>query len=412
MRRPRVRLFYHVFHPCENVSARHFADLARGLSDRGWDVSVSTANRGYPDGSQKYPLREDWDGVRIRRVWRPNWNQSRNLGRLGNAAWMIAAWSLQALKPWDRPDVVVIGTDPILSVFAAIPWRLTGVKVAHWGFDIYPEAPVADGMLRESSLLVRSIKTFLGWAYRSCHLIADIGPCMRDLLGGYGSKARKATLTPWALVEPDAPVAPDPQARQGLFGDAKLGLLYSGTFGRAHSHEELLALARELRGDSVAFCFAGRGNRADQLKAAVSPEDTNIRFAGFAPESELEKRLGAADVHLASLQPAWTGTVVPSKFFGSLAIGRPVVFAGSPDAAIAQWVNQYDVGWLLTKDNVSTVAAELRQLVDQPILLQQKQDHCQQVYRKQFSKQHVIERWDVELRQLLNVKGRPTTPRP
>lgn len=401
MRRPRVRLFYHVFHPCENVSARHYADLAGGLAERGWDVSVSTAHRGYPDNSTKYPLREIWNGIKIRRVWRPNWNQSRNLGRLGNAAWMIAAWSLQALKPWDRPDVVVIGTDPILSVFAAIPWRVTGAKVAHWGFDIYPEAPVADGMLKERSFLVRTIKRALRWAYRSCHLIADIGPCMRDLLAKYGSKARTATLTPWALVESQSPVVPDADVRRELFGDAKLGLLYSGTFGRAHSHEEMLALARELRNDSVAFCFAGRGNRADQLKAAVTLEDTNIRFAGFAPESELEKRLGAADVHLASLQPEWTGTVVPSKFFGSLAIGRPVVFAGSPDAAIARWVKKDDVGWLLTKDSVAAVASEMRDLAQQTDRMRQMQFRCWEVYHESYSRNNVVQEWDRQLRWLL-----------
>lgn len=406
MRRPRVRLYYHVFHPCENVSARHFGDLAQGLRERGWNVSASPAHRGYPDGKQTYPLRENWNGVRIHRVWRPNWRQWGHLGRIGNALWMNAAWSGQSLQFWNRPEVVVIGTDPILSVMAAVPWRLSGAKVAHWGFDIYPECPVADGMLSERSWLVRSIKAMLRWAYRSCHLLVDIGPCMRHLLAGYGSRAKTVTLTPWALVEPIARVQPDLHIRQELFGDARLGMLYSGTFGRAHSHEELLALARALRGDSVAFCFAGRGNRADQLKAAVTAEDTNIRFAGFASESELEKRLGAADIHLASLQPSWTGTVVPSKFFGSLAIGRPVVFAGRPDAAIAQWVKQYGVGWLLTHETVNAVASELRQLAEQPDRLSQLQDHCQRVYSEQFSKKHVIDEWDRQLRELIGERRR------
>ena len=52
--------------------------------------------------------------------------------------------------------------------------------------------------------------------------------------------------------------------------------------------------------------------------------------------------------------------VVPSKFFGSLAAGRPVVFAGGPDSAIAGWIREFGVGWVLTADNVAEVAAELR----------------------------------------------------
>jgi glycosyltransferase involved in cell wall biosynthesis len=238
-------------------------------------------------------------------------------------------------------------------------------------------------------------------AYRCCDLIVDIGLCMRDVLGRYGSRAQVETLTPWALVEPAAPALSDPTVRRELFGDAKLGLLYSGTFGRAHSYEEFLALARLLRSESIAFCFAGRGNRADQLRQAITPEDTNIRFAGFASEEDLEKRLGAADIHLVSLQPSWTGTVVPSKFFGSLAIGRPVIFAGSEKAAIAQWIRAYDLGWLLQTDSLEATASALRDLARAPDKLASLHQRCHRVYHDQFAREHVIDGWDRALRQLL-----------
>lgn len=400
--RPRVWIYYHHYAPNDNVSARHFTDLAEGLVRRGWDVTVRPANRGYPDETQTYSAKEARNGVTVRRVWRPRLSQKRNLGRLANAGWMILNWGLDAVRG-PRPDVVLIGTDPVLSVLAAVPWKLTRPRVAvvHWGFDVYPEASIADGMMGEHSLLVRAIRAALTVAYRCCDAIIDIGPCMRELVGKYGSTARVATLVPWALVEPPRPTEPDPAARAELFGNAKLGLLYSGTFGRAHSYEEFLALARRLKGSPIAFCFAGRGNRADQLRTAVSADDTNIRFAGFAAESELEKRLGAADVHLTSLQPLWTGTVVPSKFFGSLATGRPVVFAGSPDAAIARWVKEFDIGWLLTTDTIDAVAGELRTLANDPKLLRELQGRCHRVYRQEFARDHVIDGWDAELRRIV-----------
>jgi len=401
---PSARIYYHHYAPDDNVSARHFTDLAEGLTQRGWDVTVCPSNRGYPDETKTFAAHQVLHRVDIRRVWRPRFPQARNIGRIANAAWMTLAWGTQAISVRrNRPDVILIGTDPILSVLAVIPWKFTrpGVQVAHWGFDIYPEAAIAEDMLRAYSPLVRVIRASLRLAYRCCDLIADIGPCMRELLATYGSPARVATLTPWALVEPAQPTTPDPIVRRELFGDAKLGLLYSGTFGRAHSYDELLALARSLRGEPIAFCFAGRGNRADQLKKAVTSEDTNIRFAGFAAEAELEKRLGAADIHLASLQPAWTGTVVPSKFFGSLAIGRPVVFAGSVDAAIARWIQQYDLGWLLQPSTLETTAAALRDLAQSPDKVRTIQARCHRVYQEQFSREHVINGWDHELRAIL-----------
>jgi glycosyltransferase involved in cell wall biosynthesis len=401
MSRPSVTVLYHYFHPDDVISARHFDGLCQGLVERGWDVLACPCNRGCRDESQTYPLREDWDGIRIRRVWRPRFRQASNLGRLVNAAWMIAAWSLTT--GGRRPQVLLVGTDPILSVLVAGFWRLTrrNVRIAHWGFDLYPEAPVADGMLRADSLLVRVLRRLLGFAYRCCDLIADLGSCMRERLRAYQPRGRAVTLVPWALCEPERPVPPDPATRHELFGDATLGLLYSGNFGRAHSYEEFLGLARQLRGTGVQVCFAARGNRADELRKAVRPDDDNVRFAGFAPESELERRLAAADVHLVSLRPDWTGVVVPSKFFGSLAAGRPVIFAGADDSAIAGWIREYDVGWVLTPGNFKTVAAGLRRLAAEPAELASLQVRCHAVYQEHFSWRKVLDGWDRELRALL-----------
>ena len=142
-----------------------------------------------------------------------------------------------------------------------------------------------------------------------------------------------------------------------LFGDASLALLYSGNMGKAHDFMPFLHLARVLNriNPKIVFCFACRGNRLDELKAAITSRDTNVRLAPFAEESELEKRLNAADIHLLSLRPEWQGIVMPSKFFGSLAVGKPVIYAGPEFSSIAGWVREFDVGFVLTEENFKTV---------------------------------------------------------
>ncbi len=185
--------------------------------------------------------------------------------------------------------------------------------------------------------------------------------------------------------------------RLGLFGVSRLGLLYSGNFGRAHSFTEFLDLARLLRHDGVDVCFGVRGNRVEELKAAIRPDDANVRLAGFAPESDLIKRLSAADVHLVSLRPEWSGLVVPSKFFGALAVGRPVLFAGPRDAAIAGWIREYQVGWVLDRESLSEVAAALRNLAKAPAKLLDLQRRCHAVYHEHFSRRRVMDEWNREL---------------
>ncbi len=405
-----VGALYHFFYPDDVVSARIFATFCADLSGRGWQVTAWPSNRACHDSDRQYPPAEEWDGVAIQRIWRPAFRQNSGVGRILNAAWMLASWCGRAFCQRGLPDVLIIGTDPVLSILVALFVRRlkTNIRIVHWCFDLYPEGPIADGMLRADSLLVRVLRRLLGAAYGSCDLVADLGSCMRRRLEQYGHTCRKVTLVPWALAEPDGVEPPNPATHRELFGDSALGLLYSGNFGRAHSHTDFLDLARRLRGAGVHFCFSVRGNRVEQLCQAVQPEDTNVTFAPYASESALPQRLAAADIHLVSLRPEWTGLVVPSKFFGCLAAGRPVIFAGSRDSAIARWIEEYGVGWVLDSDNQDETAARLRSLASAPDTLADLQRHCRRIYQLHFSRRRVMDGWHRELLGLCNGFGAST----
>lgn len=394
--KPRLILLYHYFHPDDVISARLYSDLAVEMTKRGWDVTAMPAIRSCHNDAPPLTKNETWQDVHIRRVFRPNFKQASNKGRVFNMLFMLWAWAWRALTTSrSLKEVVVIGTDPTLGVLTAIPWRIfrPTSQIVHWCHDVYPEAPIAEGMISDRSIITRTIRWFLRRAYRRCDVIIDLGNCMRHLLNQYGSRAQKLTITPWSLVEPNSIPIADPSTRHELFGDAKLGLLYSGNLGRAHQFEDFVTLARQLQGEAIHVCFAGRGPRLTELELMVQATDTNISFAGFAPEEVLEKRLSACDFHLVSLRPEWTGTVVPSKFFGALASGRGVIFSGSEDSAIAQWIREYELGWVLTKDNVAEVAYQLRMIAERPEELAALRERCFRVYREVFSRARQMEKF-------------------
>lgn len=401
---PRLTILYHFFHPDDVVSSQLFSGLAADLAQRGWEVEALTSNRSCHGDASYQPRSEVWQGVRIHRIWRPGWKQASGKGRILNALWMIAAWSRLAFRrPGRLPEVLFLGTDPVLSVLVAgvVKTLRPQVKIVHWAYDLYPEAAVADGILRGRSGFVRLLQRLLRWAYGSCDLIADLGICMRRRLQFYSPGCRQITLPPWALAEPPAVCQADPELRQRLFGAARLTLLYSGNFGRAHEYADFLALARRLRGTGIEFGFAVRGNRVAELRAAVTPADTNVRFLSFAAEAELASHLATGDIHLVSLRRQWTGIVVPSKFFGSLAAGRPVLFSGESDSCLSQWIQQLGVGWQLTPDSVHDIANQLLHLADHPDNLARLQTRCFDVYHAHFSRRRIVDAFDQEMRALL-----------
>ena len=400
----KILILYHFFYPDDVVSSRHFSDFAEGLADLGWNVTVLTSNRFCRDPHANLKTKQEvWKGVKILRSYRPGFRQSGNVGRILNSVWMMIAWLIKIIRS-PSYDAIVIGTDPQFSYFIIPIIKLfkRHTKIAYWCYDLYPEAIIASKMGGLSSL-ARFIKPITKFCYKQVDLMVDIGSCMRSVLSSYKHSARCETLVPWALVEPPEIPIPDEKIRNSLFGKCSIAILYSGTIGNAHTFTEFLLLARELRRrnfDAV-LCFAGRGNRYDVFRDQVKEEDTNIRFAGFAKEDELEKRLAAADMHMVSLRDGWEGIVVPSKFFGSLAAGKPVIFAGAEKSSIKRWIQEHRVGFCLGDYNVETVADNICSLASNNAALAEMQKKAFSCYKANFSKKIVIKKWSDCLEQLI-----------
>lgn len=399
-------IIYHFFYPDDVISARHFSDFAEELVNRDWKVTVLTSNRYCRYPRRKITIKEeDWRGVHIIRIIKPNWNQANRYWRLANSFWMMVGTILKLCR-LPSTDVIVVGSDPQFSQFLFPILRLLNRQciLAYWCYDLYPEAIIADESNGLFRWVAQGLTSLMGKVYRSVDLLVDIGPCMRKRFDVYQNKALRATLTPWALVEPNKLHEPDPVTRYDLFGYTRLALLYSGNIGKAHDFDLFLKLARNVYkiDPQITFCFACRGNRLEELKEAISSDDYNIRLAPFAEESKLEKRLNAADIHLISLQPEWEGIVVPSKFFGSLAVGKPVIYAGPENSSIAYWIKEFNVGLVLTQSNMQQVVEKLVGIARNPDVMKTWQKNAIHAYHAYFSKKVVMDRWDITLRELLN----------
>lgn len=386
-----ILLVYHFFHPDTVISARLFSELAQELAWDGNTVTVFTGNRRFSSG-EILQEKENFNGVEIQRFSRPGFSQGSNFGRLFNSAILQIKWLLAFWKQRKRYDIVIIGTDPQFSymMFPFIRIMKRNIRLIHWAFDLYPEAILVNSpfWMRALALLAAP---FLPLIYHCVDNMVDIGGCMNTRLQRYRHRAHCSTLTPWALAEPKKLPSADPVVREQLFGKAKLGLLYSGTVGYAHDLKPFIDLARECRKRNldIAFCFAGYGNQYKAQLSCLTAEDTNIRLFGFASEEELEKRLSAADIHLVSLRTGWDGIVVPSKFFGALAIGRPVLFSGPSNSDVALWLKEYRIGHHLNEETIN----ELEKLSLNPQSLSKLKEHTFECYHHCFSKDIVIDGW-------------------
>ena len=163
-------------------------------------------------------------------------------------------------------------------------------------------------------------------------------------------------------------LADNPLRREWNLAD-KFVLGYSGNLGRAHEFETVLAAAERLRDESrIAFLMIGGGKRFEELAAAVQARGIagSFRFLPYQARTLLSYSLGAADAHWVSLDPRLEGLMVPSKFYGIAAAGKPIIVIGDPNGELARLVQRHDCGFAIAPGESETLAATLRRLSEAP----------------------------------------------
>ena len=109
-------------------------------------------------------------------------------------------------------------------------------------------------------------------------------------------------------------------------------LLYSGNWGVAHDYATFLAAykAHHTQGSGRIVLWL---NASGTAVKAIEEElvNANLPFVRGAPVplEELPNLLITPDAHLITLSDAFVGYVLPSKLYGCIESGRPVLFIGS-----------------------------------------------------------------------------------
>ncbi|HSY49657.1 MAG TPA: glycosyltransferase family 4 protein [Thermoanaerobaculia bacterium] len=316
------------------------SDLSFHLAERGWRVEVVTSRQRYDDAAARLAASETIRGVEVRRVWSTRFGRGFLPGRAIDYATFYLAAFVALLRGARRGSTIVALTDPpLISVVAALAAKLRRSTLVNWTQDLFPEVAEALGMRA-----LRVLRRARDWSLRRAKVNVALGDAMAARL------PNAVVIHNWA----DAALHPvDVPHHRFVVG-------YSGNLGRAHDAGTMLAAIRALRADDdIEFVITGGGAQLEAIRAERLP---NVRFAGYAPREHLSESLSAADAHLVTLLPALEGLIVPSKFYGVLAVARPVLFVGAPEGELARIIKSHACGFIIEPGDGEGLARRIREL--------------------------------------------------
>jgi colanic acid biosynthesis glycosyl transferase WcaI len=362
MPRSRILVLNQYYTPGVEATANLLADLCEELAKH-YDVTVVTGRlREHED----LPTDETMNGVRILRTRSTAFDRTQLHHRALNYLTYLADSLVRSLSI-DRPHLVICMTDPPivgdLGVAVAKRFRTPLLVISE---DVFPEIATELGRLT-NPVLVGLLRRLVGFYLQRAQHIVAIGERMRERLVEKGAAPDRVTVIPnW--VDASA-IRPGPRnnawSRDQELVD-RFVVMHSGNVGHAQNLDNLVYATTYLRDlDDLAVPIVGFGARHAEITAlAQRLEADRIMFLPYQPRELLTQSLGSAHVHYVGLAKGLSGFVVPSRLYGILAAGRPVIVAADTDSETARLVSEAGCGVVVPPDRPDLIAAAIRDAHD------------------------------------------------
>ncbi|MBA2741814.1 MAG: glycosyltransferase family 4 protein [Actinobacteria bacterium] len=357
--RPRILVFNQYYWPGVEATAHLLTELCEALADE-YDVEVVT---GVLHGYEDEPRELERNGVRIVRVTSTAYDRSE-LGRRAANYFSYLGSALNYALRGPAPDLVLCMTDPpIVGDVGVVVGRRFGVPVLVISQDVFPEIATELGRLRNPAV-IRVLRALVGGYLRRADRIVAIGETMRRRLELKGAAPDRLRVIPnWVDT---SEITPQPRDNEwarahGLAG--KFVVMHSGNVGHAQDLDSLVRAATFLRDlDDLLIVVAGFGARHSemvQLAERLEVAD-RLRFLPYQKRERLPLSLSSADLHVVGLAKGLAGYVVPSRLYGILSAGRPVIAAAEEDSETARLVSEVECGIVIPPGRPELLARTIR----------------------------------------------------
>lgn len=392
------------FYPDHSATSQILSDLSFFLSRSRYKVWVITSRQVYDNPDATLPHKDVVQGVRIIRVWTSRFGRQRLWGRAIDYGtfYLSALWCL--LRIVRAGDTVVAKTDPpLISVVAAIATRLRGAVLINWIQDLFPEVASALAV-KGTGLSERLLRHLRNRSLQEARRNIVIGEGMARKLREEGIQSdRIRVIHNWADGSTIQPVdLENNELRHEWCLENKFVVGYSGNFGRAHEFATILSAAEILRDvTQIVFLFIGAGAQLASMRKQIEAKGLgNVLFKPYQPREQLRLSLSLPDIHVISLLPSLEGLIVPSKFYGIAAAGRPMLYIGDVQGEIPELIRTAQCGFSVEVNQAAQAAAVINKLAQETTLCRRLGKQARMLFDERFAKSYAEKAWQSVITEL------------
>lgn len=334
--RKNLLIYAHYYYPDVASTGQILTELAEGLNDTFHTTVICTVPSYTGKISQYYRKHkyyyENINGVDVLRIRVPEFRKSFALSRIFNILSYFFSAVFATFRVEHQDYIFTISQPPILGgMLGVIGKHIKKAKLIYNIQDFNPEQVMAVDFTHNK--LVLSIMMLLDkYSCQQANKVIIVG---RDMIETLQKRFQK--MVPYAYInnwinEKEIYPLPEDNARVLKFKrkyglENKFVIMYSGNIGLYYDLFNILKTIEKLKEtEDVIFAFIGEGSVLEELRTYKEAHHlSNVVFIPYQPKSELIYSLNAGDVHFVVNAKGIKGVSVPSKLYGVMAVGKPVL---------------------------------------------------------------------------------------
>ncbi|MDO5010171.1 MAG: glycosyltransferase family 4 protein [Intestinibacter bartlettii] len=334
----KLLIYAHYFYPDVASTGQILTELADGLKDT-FDITVICVVPSYSGVvDEKYKSKriynEEYNGIKVVRVRVPEFEKGNKISRIKNLLAYFFNSLIATFKIKKQDYIFTISQPPILGgVIGVIGKWIKGGKLIYNIQDFNPEQTMAVGYVKNKPLLnlVMAVDKF------SCKVsdkVIVVGRDMQETLKNRFNNKKVPTnsfINNWINENEIYPLKENhPKIisfKEKYNLQDKFVIMYSGNIGLYYDLENIIKVIGNFKDNTdVIFAFVGDGTVKSKIEEYVlSNKLDNVTFIPYQDKADLIYSLNAADVHWVVNAKGIKGVSVPSKLYGVMAVGKPVL---------------------------------------------------------------------------------------
>ncbi|PHB95634.1 glycosyltransferase WbuB [Bacillus wiedmannii] len=372
VKKKKIAFVINYFYPDFASTGQLMTELCLDLQND-FDITVIAAQPNYAGEkvSSKKIFEEDrLENMKIVRIRLPEVDKTSKFSRMKYIFSYFALANIALLKEKGVDIIYTISQPPVLGgLIGTIGKFLKRAKHVYNVQDFNPEQAAAVSYTNNQSVFKIAKKIdMINCKYSDCVIVVgnDMSETLKQRFNG--KKIPEHTvINNWTNEQEVIPLDKSNEHIQQFLKDNDLEdkfiIMYSGNIGLYYDLENIIHVTNYFKEyEDIAFVFIGEGAVKKDMQEFVEDNSIqNVFFLPYQPKEFIKYSLNVADVHLVVNQKGIKGVSVPSKIYGVMAAGKPILGVLEQDSEAQMLIEKSKSGIVVEPQDYNGIVHTIEQ---------------------------------------------------